>query len=370
MTEKQVPKYRMLKRELLASIDKGELMPGELMPSENELAERHGLSRQTVRQTFGELEREGRLHRVKGKGTFVAEPPHRLADDPQTVGLITTYISDYIFPSIVRGVEAALRERGYRLLLSSTNNDKERERESLNMMMSQPLSGLIVEPTKSAEGNPNVDCYLDLDYRRIPYVMINQRYAELDCPCLLVDDEAGGYQAAEHLLALGHRRIAGFFKTDDLQGTSRLRGFLRAHRDRGIPAAPDLVVRYTTEMRQTAPYEAALRLLGGSAGERPSAFVCYNDELAVQLLAAIRFAGASVPGDVSVVGFDDSPLATATEVKLTTLTHPKSAMGADAAELLLGLIARRTQQPRGASSSGKRYVPELIVRESTRRYQS
>ncbi|MCZ8515623.1 GntR family transcriptional regulator [Paenibacillus filicis] len=360
---KTMPKYLQLKQEILGWFHSGKLKPNDQMPTENEIAETFGMSRQTVRQTFGELEQEGWLQRVQGRGTFVSTPHGRKTPELQTVGIITTYISDYIFPHIVRGAEAVLRERGYRLLLSSTDNDKQREQESLRLMMSQPLSGLIIEPTRSAEGNPNLSYYLSLDYHQIPYLMINERYAELDCPYVKVNDEAGGYRAAEHLIKLGHRRIAGFFKMDDLQGVHRLKGFMRAHRDMRVPLQPETVVHYMTDDKQTKPFEAALAMLADAdPAVRPTAFVCYNDELAVRLLEAVRQSGLSVPQDISVVGFDDSSLAVATEVKLTTLTHPKTGMGAQAAERLIGMI--EGQRP---PEEGLVFEPELIVRESTRR---
>lgn len=366
MKDKPMPKYRQVKREILSWLHSGRLKPNDQMPSENEIAEQFQVSRQTVRQTFGELEQEGLLTRVQGKGTFVSAPQtqNRAGQELQTIGLITTYISDYIFPHIVRGAEAALRSKGYRLLLSSTDNDKDKERESLGMMLSQPLSGLIIEPTKSAEGNPNLSYYLSLDLEGIPYLMINERYPELSCPALLVDDEAGGYLAAEHMIKLGHRRIAGFFKMDDLQGVKRLKGFLRAHRQYAVPVRPEAVVHYTTEEKAAKPFATALSLLQQQPGERPTAFVCYNDELAVQLLEAARQASMAVPDDLSVIGFDDSSLAIATEVKLTTLTHPKYDMGFAAAERLIAMIEQGGKNTANAGVFS--YSPELIVRDSTR----
>ncbi|WP_438431989.1 GntR family transcriptional regulator [Gorillibacterium sp. sgz500922] len=359
--KKAEPKYQQLKKALAAEIGSGQRKPGDLLPSEFELADRFGFSRQTVRQAIGELVQEGLLRRVQGKGTFVAETRTAQAD-LQTIGIVTTYISDYIFPQIVRGAEGTLRENGYRLLLASTDNDKGKERECLEMMMSHPLKGLIIEPTKSATGNPNLAYYLELDNRAIPYLMINERYSELQCPVLKMDDEQAGYVAAEHLLKLGHRRIAGFFKTDDLQGLNRLRGFIRAHREQGAELASRYVVQYTTEQKADMPFERALALLKEADG-RPTAFVCYNDELAVRLLEAARRLNLNVPADLSVVGFDDSFLATATEVKLTTVSHPKPEMGVKAAELLLGMIGAGS----GGTVSDQVYRPELIVRESTAR---
>jgi GntR family transcriptional regulator of arabinose operon len=363
MKEKPTPKYLQLKQEILSWLHSGRLKLNDQMPSENEIAEQFQMSRQTVRQTFGELEQEGWLFRVQGKGTFVSNPQEKKAQAVQIIGVLTTYISDYIFPHIVRGAEGALRDKGYRLLLSSTDNDKEKEKEILTMMMSQPLSGLIIEPTKSAEGNPNLSYYLSLDYQKIPYIMINERYPEMDCPFIKVDDEAGGFLATQHLIQLGHRKIAGFFKTDDLQGVNRLKGFIRAHHQYQIPLLPDMVTDYTTEEKQTKPSVAAASLLS-QAEDRPTAFVCYNDDLAIKLLEVIRRLGMNVPEDLSMVGFDDSALAIATEVKLTTLTHPKMEMGIAAADLLIDMIENKVTE-RG--STQRVFSPELIVRASTRK---
>ncbi|ANE48196.1 GntR family transcriptional regulator [Paenibacillus swuensis] len=362
--EKALPKYLILKKEMLNWLHTGQITANEQMPSENEIAGRFGMSRQTVRQTLGELEQEGWLYRIQGKGTFVKEPKTRVYEEQPTVGMVTTHISDYIFPHIVRGAEATLRGKGYGMLLSSTDQDKEREQDNLRMMLGRPLKGLIIEPTKSAQGNPNLNYYLSLDYHGIPYVMINERYPELQCPCVKTDDEAGGYMAAEHLMELGHTEIAGFFKTDDLQGVHRLRGFIRAFTQRGMAVPPARVVHYSSGEKGAKPFERALAMLTGE--NRPTAFVCYNDELAVRLLDAVRQAGLSVPEDLSVVGFDDSTLATATEVKLTTIAHPKQELGVRAAELLIEMMERGSSGAVGQSPADVVFPPRLVVRESTR----
>lgn len=358
MTNRKVPKYMQLKQELLGWLESGKLQTGKQFPSENELAEQFGLSRQTVRQTFAELEREGWLERIQGKGTFARNPQRREGEQVKTIGIITTYISDYIFPHIVRGAEAELRSKGYRLLLGSTDNDKAKEMENLKLMFSQPLSGLIIEPTRSAEGNPNLRYFLDLQERGIPFLMINEKYRELECPCLKVDDEQGGYTAVRHLADLGHTCIAGFFKTDDLQGVGRLKGFLAAHRDRSLSAASGRVITYATHEKQDLPYREALRLLRLPEAERPSAFVCYNDELAVRLMEAVSECGLKVPEDISIIGFDDSSLAVASGIKLTTLTHPKTVMGEAAARQLIAMIEQ------GVDFGDTVYEPELIERDS------
>lgn len=363
MKDRKTPKYLHLKEELLSWLQSGKVKPGQQFPSENEITEQYGLSRQTVRQTFSELEKDGWLERIQGKGTFAKNPERRDGEAVKTIGVMTTYISDYIFPHIIRGAEAELRSKGYRLLLSSTDNTKEKELDSLQLMTSQPLSGIIIEPTKSAEGNPNLGYFLDLEEKGIPYLMINEKYRELECPCLRVDDEAGGRKAASYLLDNGHMAVAGFFKGDDLQGVNRLKGFLAAHRDCGITVSPQHVVTYTTEQKRDYTYRRAVELLQGAPERRPTAFVCYNDELAVILMDAAAACGLKIPDDVSVIGFDDSSLAVASGTKLTTLTHPKTAMGELAARQLIGMIER------GETYGDTVFEPELIERDSVKRLE-
>jgi len=362
MKERNVPKYLQLKREILSWIHSGELQPNDKIPTENDIAKLFQVSRHTVRQTLGELEKEGWLNKVQGRGTFVSKPESSKRTELKIIGILTTYISDYIFPHIVRGAEETLRQKGYRLLLSSTDNNKNKERESLEMLITQPLSGLIIEPTKSAQGNPHLEYYLTLNNLNIPFLMINERYSEMSCPTIKVDDEEGGYVATEHLLHLGHKKIIGFFKSDDLQGVNRLKGFIRAHQNNRIPLDPNAVVTYATEEKDSKPMEKALQSLEIEE-YRPTAFICYNDELAINLLEVIRQKGLSVPDDISIVSFDDSPLAVATEVKLTTLSHPKVEMGRKAAEILLEMIEGKSMEP----NEDVIYKPELVVRTSTKK---
>lgn len=361
---KDTPKYIQVKEEILRWIITGQYASHQKLPSENEIVKQFDMSRQTIRQALGELEQEGWLYKEQGKGTFVAEQSGgaiRNNGTGMTIGLITTYISDYIFPTIVRGVEASARERGARLLLASTDNEKEKEKQSLESMLREQLTGLIIEPTKSAEGNPNYSYFLALDSLRIPYVMLNERYSEVDAPCLRVDDELGGYRAAKHLIDLGHRKIAGFFKTDDFQGIRRMKGFVRAFKEQGLSVSSDYILRYNSEEKETLPGQVLDQLLKLDISERPTAIVCYNDELAVKMLDIVRQEELQVPEHLSIVGFDDANLATATEVKLTTIAHPKTQMGKDAVHMLMKMVEK------GISSrlDDKVYEPELVVREST-----
>jgi GntR family transcriptional regulator, arabinose operon transcriptional repressor len=353
-------KYKQVKEEIQSWIREGKIKPDERIQSEHEMAERFAVSRHTIRQAMSELVHEGWLYRHQGRGTFCKDQSGKKGQIDRTIGIITTSISDYIFPSIIRGIESYLSEKGYNLLLASTNHDIERERKCLENMLGKKLDGLIVEPTKSALHNPNLNTYLNIEKNKIPYVMINAFYSELQPASITVDDERGGFMAAEHLIQLGHKKISGIFKVDDMQGVNRMKGFMRAHRHYNIPIHPGTIVTYATEDKNAKPQEAARQLLKDR--EPPTAFFCYNDQIALNILDVAREQSLRVPEDVSLVGFDNSHLASVSEVKFTSLTHPQTEMGRLAARMVVDSIEKGVDL---AVSDPVVYEPELIIRSST-----
>jgi GntR family transcriptional regulator, arabinose operon transcriptional repressor len=363
----QKTKYSMVKEQITQWITSGKVKPGEKIYSENELVKMFGVSRHTIRQAVGDLVHEGWLYREQGAGTFCSQPPSQ--DSPQihpsqskkigkNIGVITTYISDYIFPSIIRGIESVLTAEGYTLTLACTNNDVELEKQCLQTMLRRNIDGLIVEPTRSSNYNPNIHYYLELEQNNIPYLMINQYYSQLQPPHIVMNDELGGFIATEHLIKLGHERIIGLFKADDAQGVNRMQGFIRAFREHGLPFFPEMVISYTTEEMDTVLLENVKQFFVST--EFPTAIVCYNDQLALQAVNILRDLGKNVPEDVSIVGYDDSFLAQASDIKLTTITHPKMKMGIDAANWIVSAVEKT-----GDTANSIVYEPELVVRNST-----
>lgn len=363
----QQTKYSMVKEQITEWITSGKVKPGEKIFSENELMKMFGVSRHTIRQAVGDLVHEGWLYREQGAGTFCSlapvekAPPKQQAQSIKTgknIGVITTYISDYIFPSIIRGIESVLTAEGYTLTLACTNNDVELEKQCLQTMLSRNIDGLIVEPTKSSNFNPNIHYYLELEQNHIPYLMINQYYSQLQPPHIVMNDEQGGFLATQHLIELGHEKIIGLFKSDDAQGINRMQGFIRAFRDHGLAFFPDMVISYTTEEMDKEVLEKVKGFF--ISDDTPTSIVCYNDQLALQVINLLRDMGKSVPDDVSIIGYDDSFLAEASDVKLTTVTHPKMKMGIDAANWIVSAVEKKGVNPKSIV-----YEPELVVRNST-----
>lgn len=350
-----LPKYHQLKEHLKKQIRTGEIPPGKKLPSEIELVREFHLSRHTVRKAFGELEHEGWIFREQGRGTFCS---FREKGNGKTIAVLTTYISDYIFPFIIRGIEKTLSSAGYILILANTWNDRKKETQCLDNILNHDIAGLIIEPTRSAENNANRDYFAELDKRKIPYLFLHAAYKDVESAYLVMDDEAGGFMATRHALQLGHRRVAGIFKADDLQGVRRQEGFLRAMKDSGCPVPGDFIGNYETEQLFSFPYQYTRYLI--QKEDPPTVIVCYNDEIALKAIEAIRDAGLEVPRDISITGYDNSHLAEAFHPKLTSINHPKEEMGGRAAQMILDMILGKVDRPRFT------YQPELVQRCSCR----
>lgn len=365
------PKHSIVREHILSKIINGTFAPHQKINSESELMDHFNVSRHTVRQAIGDLVNQGWLYSKQGSGTFCADKSKQqiAGSKIKNIAIITTYISDYIFSSIIRGAESYLSKNGYNVSLFSTNNDHENEKEFLERILMLHPDGAIIEPTKSAIANPNLSLYLNLEKLKIPYIMINAFYDELEPLSITIDDEQGGYIQTKHLIELGHKNIIGFFKTDDLQGTKRMKGYLKALREHNITINPQFIVAYDTSNKMTEPVEKLNSLLMqlNNTDRKPTGIVCYNDELAILLLDVLRKRNIMVPHDISIIGFDDSFLAEASEVKLTTIAHPKNKMGEDAAKMIIESITKTNENQKYNKLESTIYEPKLILRSSTTR---
>ncbi|GAA5415989.1 arabinose metabolism transcriptional repressor [Paraliobacillus ryukyuensis] len=365
-------KYNIVKQAIKSKILDGTFQPHEKISSESELMKQFNVSRHTVRLAIGELVNQGWLYREQGSGTFCAdrskEEKTTNINNQKNIAIITTYISDYIFPSIIRGAESYLSKHGYHVSLFSTNSNHANERRFLEKILTQHFDGVIIEPTKSAISNPNINYYLNLERQNIPYIMINAYYDELEPMSITLDDEKGAQLQTEHLIQLGHTNIVGFFKNDDAQGTKRMKGYLKAHRMHDLPINPNNIVTYKTEEKEEKTVNELEKILDKGNGDRPTGIVCYNDELAISLIDICRQKQIKIPEELSIVGFDNSFLTEVSEVKLTSVEHPKSKMGEKAAEVILELVKSSNghSKKRPESNHSIVFEPELIIRNSTK----
>ncbi|MDD6380825.1 MAG: GntR family transcriptional regulator [Lachnospiraceae bacterium] len=358
MTESQ-PQYKKVIEYILSEIDSGHLKQGDRMPSEMELAEKFSLSRQTIRHATGELEKNKVITRIRGSGSYVGDvnQPKR---NPRymSVAVMLTYVDNYIFPPVLQGISDTLNSRGYSMRMSFTDNDIEKERNTLRKIIEKDnIDALIAEPSKSALPNPNMKYYRILEKRGIPVLFINSAYPVLDIPCIRLDDENIGYEAVKYLIQMGHRDIAAIFHCEDLQGSRRFAGYDRALRDHDIVPDPKKVIWLDTE--SVANVEPLIDyILGRIKGA--TAIFTYNDEVACQLIWGLDARGIRVPDDFSIISVDDAEIAQNVKPALTTFPHPKRRLGEIAAENIIAKI----ENPQ--ASGDHLFLPKIIVRDSVK----
>ena len=206
------PKYQFIADSLRREIEEGRYDGGERLPTEQLLCQRYQISRQTVRRALSVLEGEGLIDRRQGSGSRLREPAAPKPLPPRcSIAVVTTYISDYIFPSILRGMERVLTANGSAPLLFATQNQISTERKILHTLLAmRDLDGVLVEGSKTALPNPNLDLYQKLLDQGVRLVFFNGTYPELSsCPSVLADDFGGGKQLVTYLYGKGHRNIAG-----------------------------------------------------------------------------------------------------------------------------------------------------------------
>src|SRR5690606_36513001 len=359
-SEMMKPKYQLIIDDIKSHILSGTYKPGDRIPSEYVLQENYQVSRQTVRKAILELSNEGFLRSEKGSGTYVSTHYRSKAGVRsmiKTIGVITTYISDYIFPSIIRGIEIRLNEDNYSLLLASTNNDIEQEKKALEMMLSYGVDGLIVEPTRSNVYNPNIAYYLSFKEQDVPLVMINAYYAELEVPFFCLDDVQSSYLATRELIAKGHSQIGIIAKMDDLQGKYRMKGFIKALGEAKLRFQQEHVLSFDTATK--ADLSANLEVYLNDNRDDVTAIVCYNDEVGLEVVHFCSKLGISIPDDLTVIGQDNPYIAKNANIQLTTLTHPQEQMGLDAADWCIKSLQGKKDLP-----TKTYYQPELITGET------
>jgi len=340
----QEAKYQQVVEWVKQNIEDGNFRIGDKLMSEMELADHFGLSRQTIRHATGELVTQGLLTRVKGSGTYIGSPAP--ADDnprgvprhekTMTIAVISTFYESYIFPETLKGIERILSKNDYVMQVTFTDNRLHREEAILKAVLEKDnVDGLIVEPAKSALPNPNLHYYEEIRKRNIPVIFFNAFYRDIDIPCVRIDDERTAADATRVLIEAGHKKIAGIFKGDDGQGPLRYKGYLRAMMEAGLLTNQETIVWLDTPetVRLSDIEDYLLKRIDGCTG-----VVCYNDQVAYQLIDIALRRGISVPDDLSVVGIDDSYLAGVGKVPFTSFSHPKDILGRKAAENLLKMI--------------------------------
>ncbi|GAA1964783.1 LacI family DNA-binding transcriptional regulator [Catenulispora subtropica] len=285
------------------------------------------------------------------------EPPQRRRQRAAPlIGLIIPELDNPIFPAIAQAVERVLSKHGYTPLLCTQYPGGATEDDLVELLVEHGVAGILFVSGRHADTTASHERYRRLIERRMPFVLVNGYVEGISAPFISPDDALAARLAVHHLADLGHERIGlAVGQARYVPAVRKVEGFTAALRDRLGTADPQEFVEHSMYGFEGGRAVAAKLLDKGCTG-----IVCASDLMALGVIAEARARGLSVPAEVSVVGYDDSPLMAYTDPPLTTIRQPVAAMGAAAVRALLEEIGGGT-----APHSEFVFAPELVVRAST-----
>lgn len=269
----------------------------------------------------------------------------------QTIGLVISDIANPFFPRVVRGIEDEAHARGFNVILCNSDEDPEKERSYLEVLLAKRVDGILVTSTEA-----NAAHLESLARRHVPVVLLDRPLVAPGLDAVAVDNEAGARLAVEHLLTLGHRRI-GMISGPRRVTTmaARIRGFERTLREHGLPLDPALI--YEGDLREGGGYRGLIHLL--SLPEPPTAVFTTDNRTTMGALAAARELGVNIPRALSLVAFDDTPWMQLFTPAVTVVEQPAYELGTAAARVLFERIGQPDHPPQRVQLACR-----LIVRES------
>lgn len=277
------------------------------------------------------------------------------------LGLILSDITNPFYPELIRGIQDRAKCDGYHVIICNTDGKYSQEERYLWALLELRVEGVIFASVLMSETRG-----VELVRRAgIPLVLVNRRLPDTDLDYVVVDNKQGAMQAVRYLVGLGHRQIGIIAGPGDASNSAeRLAGYVQALEECGIALRDDYII--TTEFSRRAAFEATKEMM--TLADPPTALFVVNDNMAVGTLGALSSLGLQVPGDVAVVGFDDTEMASLEVVNLTTVSHRCYTMGSEAVNILMDRI-------KGTGDAKPRQIvlkPELKIRKTcgpcTKRY--
>lgn len=344
-------KYEKLMGHFREKIHRGTLRVGQKVAPELDLMEEFQLSRNTVRQALKQLEADGYLYRVRGRGTFVREVVASTCNKIALVIYDAAYATHPVTAGLIRGIDVGLRARGYLLdvLASHRSHDEERV-----CGLRDNYAGLLV-----GAHQVGVEFVEHVKAPGVPFLFVKNYPAGMEDHAVLIDFEKAGFLAATHLAELGRRELTLLLPETGIQIVNDFRaGVTAACLEHGIRlrAANRLACGFGWTGKEIADAVEAI----ATADHSPDCLIAMDDTIAVAVMRGLAVRGIRVPEDVSVVGCNDTDVARYSVPRLTTLSIPTEELGQRAADALLDRIENVEHETLPIVLS-----PELIVGDST-----
>ena len=341
------------------------------LPTEQELAVRYRVSRQTVRAALAVLEDEREIRRIKGSGAYITGLSS--LEDRNIVGILIPDEQQYEYPALINDIRVTLAAEGFSCKVYPTHNHVDLERQILQFLLKSPLRALIVEPVKSALPSPNTELYQKLIQKGTSILFLGCAYPQLSqIPVIYEDNLYGAGLLVQSLVEKGHSSIAGIFQMDDQRGHERYQGFLDAMQNQGLTVPDRNICWYTTQelddFRQSRDISFLKKFLERITPDC-TAFICEDDfiawllweELSLGNTLALKrekriathaplssslqntgFTAASAihsfEPTIALAAFNTSYLTTSGLLRATTLTHSAHQPGTLAAQMSISKL--------------------------------
>jgi LacI family transcriptional regulator len=274
------------------------------------------------------------------------------------IGLVAPSLQYPFFAEVAKSLAGEIRDKGYSLIVSSSEEDPEIEKEEISRMLGHGLDALVIASTGS-----NLDQFERMESKAQPYVLIDREIAGLSANFVGIDDKKAGWIATDHLLSIGCRRVAHIRGQDNNTGMGRFEGYREALRRRGVPYSDDYVVRGSLVDTETTPQGAeAMRCLL-ALDPRPDGVFCFNDPLAIGAMSSILEAGLRIPDDIALIGCGNQSYNAHLRVALSSIDQNCRMIGKRAGELVISLIEAK-QRPLARTII---LEPALVVRSSSQK---
>ena len=358
-------KYKWLVEQLREIISDSIQKGINKLPTEQELAVRYRVSRQTVRAALAVLEDEREIRRIKGSGAYITGLSS--LEDRNIVGILIPDEQQYKYPALINDIRVALAAEGFSCKVYPTHNHVDQERQILQFLLKSPLRALIVEPVKSALPSPNTELYQRLIQRGTSILFLGCAYPQLSqIPVIYEDNLYGAGLLVQSLVEKGHSSIAGIFQMDDQRGLERYQGFLDAMQNQGLTVPDRNICWYTTQelddFRQSQDISFLKKFLERITPDY-TAFICEDDFIAWLLWEELSLgqekriapyaplssslqntgftaasAGHSFEATIALATFNTSYLTTSGLLCATTLTHQPHQPGTLAAQMSINKL--------------------------------
>ena len=343
-----VPKYHQLKELLIEKIIAGEWKPGEKISAEKEIVNKCDCSLITVNKAVSKLVEEGYVFRERGRGTFVS--PKSLwgnSEEPivlKLIGMVVPDVTNEFGRTIVRGVEDYLHTRGYSLIIGNHDQNIDKAQNYVSLLLKKHIDGIVFSPVLGENyEEKNARILHKLNHRDIPLVLIDKYLRNMDCSYVVSDNIESSFKMTESLIKSGHKKIAVVTGLDCSSFEDRLTGYIEALKKYSISFDPDFVLEYDARRIDAGDIEMIVNFL--SKKKSFSAIYAFNSTLSKGVILALEKLGRKIPGDITLVSYDNHLLPHSAETKLIRVNQPENMMGKKAAELIIQLIEKRSRKP-------------------------